>query len=384
MRRVAPLVPLLVLLLGAPAAAGPPVPAAAPAARPVAPATPYVDASGVLDAAGARALADLSLACIDRPFPNKPSHVYESAAQVRPPAEATPAFFGCFDHHSAVHGHWALVRVLKSFPAVANAAAIRAALDRHLNPDSLAAELAFFREDRNRTFERPYGWAWILRLSAELRTFDDPDARFWATAVDPLARHVASGLAAYLSRLSYPIREGVHPNTAFALAHAWDYAKAVRDKDLRAAIDAAARRFYGSDAACPVAYEPSGEDFLSPCLAEADLMRRVLPPDEFAPWLDRFLGPAGAAGLAPALEPPEVRDRADPRIGHLIGLDFHRAWTLLGIASGLADDDPRVTAYRALAARHRDAGLRQMAESGYGGEHWLASFALHLLTGVGR
>ncbi len=344
----------------------------------------YVTTTGQLDAAGARTLAALSLACIDRPFPNKPSHVIDRPGELRPPKELTPAFYGCFDWHSAVHGHWALVRILKAFPDLPNAAPIRAALDRHLRASVLAREQAFFKETRNKTFERPYGWAWAFRLAAELATWDDPDARRWAAAVNPLAKDLAGALVTYIGRLSVPVREGVHPNTAFALAQAWDYAKAVGDDGLKGAIDTAARRFYLSDRACPLAYEPSGEDFLSPCLAEADLMRRVLPYGVYRPWLDDFLPDPDGVGTAPILAPPVVRDREDPRIGHLIGLDFHRAWALEGVASVVPAGDPHSVAWRSLAATHREAGLRDMIGSGYGGEHWLASFALYLLTGVGR
>jgi hypothetical protein len=347
-------------------------------------ATSYITATGELDAAGAGTLAALSLSCLDRPFPNKPGHVVETPGQFRAPKDLTPAFYGCFDWHSAVHGHWALVRILKTFPKVPGAAAIRAALDRHLRPDVLAREQAFFKEARNKTFERPYGWAWYLRLAAELATWDDPDGRRWAAATKPLAGDLARALVTYLGRLSVPVREGVHPNTAFALAHAWDYATATGDDALKGAIDAAARRFYLSDRACPLAYEPSGEDFLSPCLAEADLMRRILPYGVYRPWLDDFLPDPDGAGAAPLLDPPVIRDREDPRIGHLIGLDFQRAWTLEGIASVLPSGDPHSAAWRTMAATHRQAGLRDMIGSGYGGEHWLASFALYLLTGVGR
>lgn len=334
-----------------------------------------------LDLQTVRSLAALSLSCIDRPFPNKPSHIYESPDQVRPPEQWTPAFFGCFDHHSAVHGHWALVRVLRTAPQADSDGRIRAALDRHLSPELLEREAAFFQEERNRTFERPYGWGWILRLASELHDFDDADARRWFAAITPLARVIARNLVDYLGRLSYPIREGVHPNTAFALTHAWDYSVAVGDQDLQHAVRDAAMRFYVQDVSCPIAWEPSGEDFLSPCLAEADLMRRVLPSARFARWLDRFL--PDLSSRRTSLAPPEVRDPADPRIGHLIGLHFQRAWSLLGIARSLPAGDRRIAVCRALAARHQEAGLARMVGSGYGGEHWLATFALFLWTGAG-
>lgn len=334
------------------------------------------------DPAAVRALADLPLACIDRPFPSKPSHLYETADQVRPPSEWTPVFFGCFDHHSAVHGHWSLVRILKTFPESDVEGTIRNALDRHLRPELLEREAAFFREDRNRTFERPYGWAWLLRLASELESFDDPDARRWAAAMRPLAGQIARNLADYLPRLSYPIREGEHPNTAFALAHAWDYALTVGDEALREAVRTAALRFFSRDADCPIAWEPSGEDFLSPCLAEADLMRRILPAAPFSRWLTRFLPGLSSRGFS--LPIPEVRDPQDPRIGHLIGLSFHRAWALSGIAAALPPSDRRIPVLEGLAQHHRQAAMARIAESGYGGEHWLGTFALFDATAAGR
>ncbi|MBW2454277.1 MAG: DUF2891 domain-containing protein [Deltaproteobacteria bacterium] len=333
-----------------------------------------------LDRAQASRLVGLSLGCVDRAFPNKPSHVYDGQETFRPPQDVTPAFYGCFDWHSAVHGHWAMVRVLRRFPELPEAARIRRALDEHLRVAPLGRELAFFQEKRSQTFERPYGWGWLLRLAAELHSWQDDDARRWEAALQPLASFFAGQLTDYLGRLSRPIRAGTHANTAFALVHGLDYARAVGDTDLAKAIEQRSREFYGADTECPTAYEPSGEDFISPCLVEADLMRRVLPPKRFVAWLDAFLPPFDSAKFRPLLETVEVRDRHDPRIGHLIGLFLQRAWCMEGIAAALPKGDPRAALLEKAARLHGHKAITIMFDSGYGGEHWLASFAVYLLT----
>lgn len=351
----------------------PPSPAAPPAA------TSAEGGIGRNDAT-ARLLA-MPLACVDRPWPNKPSHVYDDVIAFLPPEAVTPAFSGCFDWHSAVHGHWTLVRLLRLAPGVDGAERARAALGRRLSPANLARERAFFEEERSATFERPYGWGWLLRLQAELEAWDDPLGRELAANVRPLARQIAARLVDYLGRLSLPIRVGTHANTAYALAHALDYARVVHDDALAATIERRVRDFYGADVGCPTDYEPSGEDFLSPCLAEADLMRRVLPPAELVAWLDGFLPHPLSPRFRTLLTPPEIRDREDPRIGHLIGLCFHRAAAFRGLAGALPDGDARKTPFENLAARHLAAGLDLMAGSGYGGEHWLGTFAVFAMTG---
>ena len=332
----------------------------------------------------AERLAALSLACSHKPWPNKPGHVYHGPGDLLAPERATPAFYGCFDWHSAVHGHWALLRLWRRVDGLASARAIVDLLDADLDPERLQRELAFFQQERNALFERPYGWAWLLRLYAEAAACERPACARWAAALRPLAAHLADRLRAYLDKLSVPVRAGTHPNTAFAMAHALDAARALGDEDFAAALERRARDFFLADRDCPCGYEPSGEDFISPCLAEADLMRRVLPQAAFAAWLEALLPPPDHARFAPLARPPEVRDRHDPRIGHLIGLAFHRAWCFAGLADALPAGHPRRAAYRRLAVRHRDAGLGQMFDSGYGGSHWLASFAIYLLTGSGR
>ncbi|MDJ0762894.1 MAG: DUF2891 domain-containing protein [Myxococcota bacterium] len=336
-----------------------------------------------LDEKRATEFAGLSLACVDREYPNKPSHVADGDHTVKPPRELHPAFFGCFDWHSAVHGHWAMVRLLKLFPNIAVGEEIRSALNRHLTTEYIALELAYFKQEHHDLFERPYGWGWLLRLKAELDTFEDPDAKKWARSLSPLAHHIVGLTKAYLEKLSVPVRAGTHHSTAFALTHIYDYAISAGDAHLKEVIAKRALTFYGKDTDCPTAYEPSGEDFISPCLVEADLMRRVMDRSAFSNWLDDFLPAADAPEFEPLLRPVAVKDRRDPKIGHLIGLFFQRAAAFNGIAGALGPGDPRGEGFRKVAAIHRNAGLKQMIDSGYGGSHWLATFAVYLLTDAG-
>jgi hypothetical protein len=332
----------------------------------------------------AKRLVRLSLKCVGREYPNKPCDVQTSDRDVVPPRELHPAFFGCFDWHSAVHGHWTMVRILKTFPKMDEASKIREALNHRLSEKKLRAEASYFRSESHETFERPYGWGWLLRLAAEIRTFDDPDAKRWAKSLAPLEEILIRRTKQYLEKLSLPVRAGTHHNTAFALAHIHDYSEASGNQALAEVVERAARRFYETDRDCPTAYEPSGEDFISPCLAEADLMRRVMPPDELGRWLTEFLPPFSAEEFRTMVRPPEVLDPKDPKIGHLIGLMFHRAWTYKGIADSLTARDPRSPMLSKLALLHEHEGLRLMFASGYGGAHWLASFAVFSLTDANR
>jgi hypothetical protein len=333
-----------------------------------------------LDEELASKLVSLSLACTDKQFPNKPGNIVEGLDTVRSPRELTPAFYGCFDWHSAVHGHWAMVRVLRTVPSIAQAPALRARLDAHLIPPLIAAELAYARAERNTTFERPYGWGWMLRLQAELLSWKDPDARRWAAALAPLADFIGERSRAYLMTLSVPVRDGTHQNTAFAMIHMLAYARAATKPELERTVVQRAKDFYFQDHGCPTAYEPSGEDFISPCLVEADLMRRVLTPAEFGPWYDAFMPAMSAPAFARLRAPVEVRDLRDPRIGHLIGLSLQRAWAMNGIASALPESDRRAALLRQIGRRHCHEALHQLFDAGYGGEHWLATFALYLLS----
>jgi len=336
-----------------------------------------------LDAERAAALAQLALTGIDREFPNKPGEVLAAADQLRTPREMHPAFYGCFDWHSSVHGHWVLVRLLRLFPEMKNAGEIRARLDAHLTAANVLAETAYFEEKRNRDFERMYGWAWALRLAAELRSWNDPDSVRWAANLAPLENKLVALTKDYLPRLTYPIRTGVHPDTAFALGQIHDYARIAKDAELASIIEKRALDYYANDGAYPAAYEPSGEDFFSSGLNEADLVRRVMPPADFGQWLDRFV-PDLAKGLPPAWsKPAEVSDLSDPRIVHLVGLNLSRSWTLQGIASALPVEDPRRHVLETAMNAHLAAGLRYVFSGHYEGEHWLATFAVYQLTAAG-
>jgi Protein of unknown function (DUF2891) len=325
--------------------------------------------------------ARLALDCIQRELPNSIHHVISSPSDVQRPRELHPAFYGCLDWHSAVHGHWMLVRLLRTVPALPEAAEIRAALDANLTADNLAAEVAYFAGAHRQSFERTYGWAWLLQLAAELHGWDDASARRWSAHLQPLTETITRRYLAFLPRQTYPIRTGVHANTAFGLALALDYARIAGHTELAALLVERATTYYAADRDAPAAWEPNGEDFLSPSLVEADLMRRVLPPDDFAAWLHGFL----PRGLPPSLQQPAiVSDRSDPKLAHLDGLNLSRAWCLRAIASVLpATEAPADSALRAelaaAAEAHAAAGLAHVATGDYMGEHWLASFAVYLL-----
>ena len=344
-----------------------------------------VGAVPTLDEAAASRFADLALHCVHLEYPNKLSHTLASDADARPPRELAPAFYGCYDWHSSVHGHWLLARLARQFPAAPFATAARAALARSLTPGNIAGEVAYFQAPGRASFERPYGLAWLLQLAAELRTWDDPQARAWAQALAPLEDEAARRLRAWLPKLQYPIRVGEHSQTAFAFGLVHDWARVTQDTAMLELIEARSRAFYLADVDCPLAYEPSGEDFLSPCLAEADLMRRILSPREFADWLQRFL-PAipRRVQATPWLVPGVVTDRSDPKLAHIDGLNLSRSWMLLGIASGLPPGDRRIAALQAAAAMHAQAALPAVTGEHYAGGHWLGTFAVYLTTRAGR
>lgn len=337
---------------------------------------------GVDPAAGAR-FAALALKCLHSEYPNHLSLAMQGDTDARPPRELHPAFYGCLDWHSAVHGHWLLVRELRLSPDAPYAEQARAALERSLNDAAIAGELAYLRQEGRASFERPYGLAWLLKLAAELRAWPDPDARRWSRALDPLEREAAARVREWLPRLHYPIRIGEHNQTAFSFGLIWDWAGVVADEPMRAQLRDAARRYYARDRRCPLAYEPSGEDFLSPCLAEADFMRRVMPPDAYAAWLSGFLPGIPRTGGEAWLPPAIVTDRADPKLAHLDGLNLSRAWMLEGIATALPAHDARRAALGAAAHAHAAAALPFVTGEHYEGGHWLGTFAVYLTTGAG-
>ena len=341
-------------------------------------------AAAPLDEAVAARFAGLALACVHLEYPNKIGHVLASDADVHPPRELTPVFFGCFDWHSAVHGHWLLVRLARMYPDAEFSRTARAALDESFTESRIAAEVAYLQGPGRASFERPYGLAWLLQLVAELRSWPDPDARRWAAMLHPLEVEAADRIRGWLPKLRYPIRVGEHSQTAFSFGLIRDWSVTAGDISMTALIDERSRAYYESDRNCPLAYEPSGEDFLSPCLAEADLMRRVMPPQEFSAWLGKFLPQIPRHGRGEWLQPGVVTDRSDPKLAHIDGLNLSRAWMLLGIASGLPKGDGRRASLTTAADRHAASALPAVTGEHYEGGHWLGSFAVYLLGGSGR
>ena len=329
------------------------------------------------------AFAKLALNGMDQEYPNKPSNVMVGPESVQSPGEMHPAFYGCFDWHSSLHGHWMLIRLLRCYPDCSIAEQIRERLNLHLTLKNITAETAFFDVRENHAFERMYGWAWTLRLAAELHAWDDSDGKQWRENFRPLENRIVELTKDYLPRLSYPIRTGVHPDTAFALGQALDYARTVDDKELQQLIIRRGRDYYLDDRAYPAEYEPSGEDFFSPGANEADFMRRVLSTDEFSRWLDQFFPGLRVERVGKLLSPVEVTDVTDGKLVHLAGLNLSRGWTFRGLASALEPSDKRVTILNAAAASHADMGYRYVFSGHYEGEHWLATFAVYLQTGVG-
>jgi hypothetical protein len=348
-----------------------PIPAAAPSVA-------------VFDTTAAERFAKLALACVHKEYPNKIAHVLNSDADVAPPRKLTPAFCGCYDWHSSVHGHWLLVRLLRTFPDAPFAKDARDALKQSLTAENLKHEADYIRGEGRSSFERPYGLSWLLQLCAELREWDDADAREWLANLKPLEDAAVERLSSWLPKLANPVRIGEHDQTAFALGLMFDYARTMKNEGFTRLIRDSAKKFFLSDKNCPLNYEPSGEDFLSPCLGEADVMRRVLPQKEFTSWLKDFMpqipigreGDANTEWLKVAVSP----DPSDPKLAHLDGLNLSRAWMLEGILSALPEKDPRRPALQATADAHAEAGLAAVTGAHYEGGHWLGSFAVYLTT----
>jgi hypothetical protein len=320
-------------------------------------------------------LARIALGHVEREYPNKLDHVIEGPHDLQAPSALHPIFFGSFDWHSCVHGYWTLARVLRLQPGIPQVPAIAALFDRAFTAERVEGERAYLDRPSSGTFERPYGWAWLLKLQAELLALPEPR---WAQALQPLVAAFAERLMAHLPKADYPVRAGTHANTAFALRLAADYAEAVSDPCLLEALRTKVLAWYGADRDAQ-AWEPSGEDFLSPVLMEAACMARLVPAADFAAWFDRFL-PRLEQGEPEALfEPARVSDRSDGRIAHLDGLNLSRAWCWREVAKTLPEHHPSTDRCLAAADRHLAAGLPHL-EGDYMGEHWLASFALLALT----
>jgi Protein of unknown function (DUF2891) len=318
--------------------------------------------------------ATLALAHVTREYPNKLDHVLNGPGDLRGPRDLHPIFYGSFDWHSCVHGYWLLTRLYRRFPELPQASSIRELVDRHFTEGNVAGEVEYLRQPLRATFERPYGWAWLLMLAAELARHDSTEGRRWYTTLSPLADAFVLRFLDFLPRATYPVRVGTHFNTAFALALALEYADVVRDERLAGALRDKACAWYGADADCQ-SWEPGGDDFLSSALMEAECMRRVLPPEEFAGWLERFLPRAAAREPATLFRPAVVSDRTDGKIAHLDGVNLSRAWCWRALAGAWAPGDRRRAVALEAAEVHLAASLPHVAGD-YMGEHWLATFAL--------
>ena len=324
----------------------------------------------------ANELVSLSVKCVDQKYPYKIGYRYIDESWLKPHYELTPSFYGCWDWHSAVHGHWAMVKILKDFPEIADRDIILSKLDKNLSEENLNKEFQFFKQDFAKGFERTYGWAWLMKLYSELVSWDHDKAQTWANNMKPLVDLLSERTILFLNKLSTPLRPGTHANTAFSFSLMIEYSKVANDNLLFNKIKEYSIKNFLGDINCPVQYEPSGTDFLSPCLAEAALMSQILEKREFNEWLYKFLPSFDERSFGNIINPPEVLDAEDPGIGHLIGLMFHRAWTLKDIAIKLEKNSDKNLLLK-IAKNHSEEGYNIMFESGYGGEHWLATFAIY-------
>ncbi|MCB1042429.1 MAG: DUF2891 domain-containing protein [Acidobacteria bacterium] len=333
-----------------------------------------------LDETLAAHLSELALDCVHRPYPNKISHILIDDSDAKTPQQLTPVFYGCFDWHSAVHGHWLLVRLLRLYPDSAFSQNVQRALEESFQPDRVAAECAYLSVSERATFERPYGLAWLLQLMADLRSWDDARGQAWVAILAPLEKISADRIREWVPKLAYPIRTGEHSQTAFAFGLAYDWAVVSGDKAFAQMIRDKALEFHRSDVGCPMDYEPSGQDFLSPCLAVADLMRRFMSRTEYAAWLGAFMPNMPLDGRGDWLPLGVVTDPSDGKLAHLDGLNLSRAWMLKGMAAGLPETDPRRSVLLTEAQRHLVSGVQAVSAEHYEGGHWLGSFAVYALS----
>jgi hypothetical protein len=347
---------------------------------PGAPAIKQESAFPTLSQEAASVFARLALDGITREYPNKLDHVMNGPEGVKNPASLHPVFYGSYDWHSCVHGHWMLVRLLRHFPDLPEAEEIRATLSSLLTRANVAVELAYLDAPNRASFERTYGWAWLLKLAEELHGWQDEDGFGWAENLKPLADAMAARYMEFLPKQDYPIRRGVHPNTAFGIAFALDFARTVGNEPLEALLLERTDSYFGDDRDYPAQWEPDGDDFFSRSLMEADLMRRVMSSESFAGWLRRFLPYLESGEPESLLTPAQVSDRTDPKIVHLDGLNLSRAWCMRLIAEGLPSGDSLGPILLFSATRHAEATLPHITSGNYEGEHWLATFAVYMLT----
>ncbi|MGJ8684687.1 MAG: DUF2891 domain-containing protein [Nonlabens sp.] len=318
-------------------------------------------------------LAQLPLHCIETEYPNKMGHVTAAPEDQKRPTEQHPVFYGCFDWHSAVHGYWSAVTLLKQFPELEAREELLSKIKRNLTAKNIEVEIAYLHTENNKTFERTYGWAWLLKLQQELDTWEDAQGKEFALILQPLTDVVVERYTEYLPKLNYAIRVGEHSNTAFGMAFAWDYATHANKTALKNAIESKAKEFYKNDTDCPISWEPSGYDFLSPCLEEVDIMRRILPETEFHSWVNKFLPKISNGKLD--IEIGKVSDRSDGKLVHIDGLNLSRAWVLYGLAAQY----PQYNNLTEIADAHITNTLPNLVADDYAGGHWLGSFAIYAL-----
>lgn len=326
----------------------------------------------------------LALTCVQQEFPNKISRTTDTPEAIGRPRKIFPTFYGCFDWHSSVHGHWLLVRLLHVGPQQAewrtNAIA---KLNQNFTEENLAGEVANFARPARGSWERPYGLAWYLQLTTELRQWDNEQAKAWLKILQPLEQDIVQSLKEWLPKLAYPIRLGTHNQSAFAFGLMLDWAREANDQEMETLIIERSLAFHKNDVDCPLAYEPSGEDFLSPCFMEADLMRRIFTAEDFSTWLSQFLPSIPQDGSAEWLKPGIVKDASDGKLVHLDGVNSSRAWNLYNISRALPGGDKRKAALVAAAELHAKTGVAAVSDEHYSGSHWLASFATYLMTDRG-
>ena len=330
----------------------------------------------VLNLEQANRLAQLPLHCMNTEYPNKLNQTIGDASDLKSPKELHPAFYGCFDWHSAVHGHWSLVSLLKNFPNLENSDKIKHKLLKNISEENIEQELVYFNGEHNKSFERTYGWAWLLKLAEELHTWDDNVARELENNLQPLTDLIVAKYIEFLPKLNYPIRVGEHPNTAFGLSFAYDYAIATDHSELTSLIENRAGDFYENDQDCPLEWEPSGFDFLSPCLEEAALMRRIMSIEDFKTWANDFMPELFDESFT--LSVGEVSDRTDGKLVHLDGVNFSRAWSL----NYIAKDIPAFKHLNNIANQHINYSLPSIVGDSYEGGHWLGSFAIYALNSI--
>jgi len=325
-----------------------------------------------LDQEMASRLAKIPIACLNKEFPNKLNQVLGDPADLKNPEELHPAFYGCFDWHSSVHGHWMLIKLVKLFPDMPEKDQIFRIMDQNLSPENINSEIEYFQGEYNKTFERTYGWAWLLKLTQELNDWDHTKGRIWLKNIMPLAELIREKYIDFLPKLTYPIRTGEHPNTAFGLSLAYDYASSLNDADFKELIESRSKNYYLDDKNCPISWEPNGFDFLSPCLEEANLIQKILNKEQFQVWIADFI--PDFSSITPAI----VSDRSDPKIVHLDGLNFSRTWCLFGISNAIEESLKDELIQKAV--NHFNASFPHLSSGNYEGEHWLTSFAILAIT----